>query len=128
MKTSGQNDAPELLPSRCSKCGHEFALKTPDPFWCPQCGRLWSRGDSLLTPKVQSRPGEPPPVELTPAERARYRLAFVIVFVGTPVAMLGMAMMSDSMRQWVPKMICDTGIFDYGFMPALGTLMLGCLV
>ena len=27
----------------------------------------------------------------------------------------------------MPRMIRDTGIFDYGIIPALGTLVLGCL-
>ena len=127
MESPGQDDAPELTPSRCSKCGHEFAPKTPDPFWCPQCGRLWNRGDSFLPPTTQSNLGEPPPVELTATERSRYRLAFVILFVGTPAAMCGMVMMSTSNWQWVPKFIRDPGIFTYGIIPALGTLVLGCL-
>lgn len=131
MEPPGQDEAPELTPSRCSKCGHEFAPKTPDPFWCPQCGRLWSRSDSVLLnakpPTPQSKPGEPPPVELTATERNRYRLAFVILLVGTPVATIGMVMMSASTWQWVPKFIRNTGIFSYGIIPVLGTIVMGCL-
>ena len=131
MESPGQDDATEPPPTRCSKCGHEFAPNTPDPFWCPQCGRLWSRSDSLLLnakpPTPQSKPGEPPPVELTATERSRYRLAFVILLVGTPVAMFGMVLSSASTWQWIPKVIRDTGIFTYGILPMLGTLVLGCV-
>ena len=80
-----------------------------------------------MKPEPILKPGEPPPVELTATERSRYRLAFVILMVGTPVAMFGMIMMSTSTKQWVPKFIRDPGIFTYGIIPALGTLVLGCL-
>lgn len=127
VETSGRNENPELPSHKCTGCGHEFPPETPDPFWCPQCGRLWSRHDNWVKPEPILKPGEPPPVELTATERGRYRLAFVILMVGTPVAMFGMIMMSTSTKQWVPKFIRDPGIFTYGIIPALGTLVLGCL-
>ena len=127
VEPTGRRD-PELSPLRCAECGQELPANAPEPCWCSQCGRLFSRQEALLVSELDPGPGVPPTVPLTPEERRRYRFVFWLVFLFTPIGMFLIAMVQRSLVNWMPAMLRDTvGVLLRGALPLLGTLAAGCL-
>ena len=84
-------------PQICAGCCHVFPPQTPEPTWCPDCGRLCSAND----PPYE----EPPPPDeypMTEEERRRWRQWYwLFLLVSPPMAMLAVPM-SRTLRAWVP--------------------------
>lgn len=83
-------------PTSCLKCGHQFPPGTPEPSWCPGCGRLCSAYD------VPEEPPDPDEIPETPQEQRRSWVWFWVFFLGGPIGAGVAFMLAGKIPSLVP--------------------------
>lgn len=86
-----------LSPEICVECEHRFPPGSPEPSWCPGCGRLCSASDE---------PEERAEVIEQFSARASGRI-FWIIFLGTPVVAVIAAIVPQS---WMSGVAAQIGL------------------
>jgi hypothetical protein len=100
--------------TRCSKCGREFPPGTPEPSWCPDCGRLctgYAERKEIELPLPEEMP-------VTPEERAHWWMWFWVFFLLGPLfAIASWLIMPGILSTLPPSLRPYREINSHGFVP-----------